>query len=139
MPALTVSRRVSFAAAARERRVMRPATEPKPPAPPPLPRVTRLMALAIRMESLIASGAMADQADLARAGYVTRARMTQVMSLLHLAPDIQQAILDLPPVTKGRDPVTERDLRPVAAQLCWTRQRAMWDETTGRSRRADRF
>lgn len=94
--------------------------------------MTRLIALAIRMEGLIASGAMADQAELARAGCVTRARTTQIMSLLHLAPDIQEAILDPPPVTQGRDPVTERDLRPVAAQLSWARQRAMWAETIGR-------
>lgn len=88
------------------------------------------MALAIRMDDLIASGAMADQAEIARAGCITRARATQVMNLLRLAPDIQEAILSLAPVTEGRDPVTERDLRPLVAEVCWKRQRAMWRELT---------
>ena len=35
---------------------------------------------------------------------VTRARMTQIMNLLNLAPDIQEELLLLPPVTEGRDP-----------------------------------
>jgi len=123
---LTVSRRVSFGTAARGRRTITPSAEPKPTAPPPLPRITRLMALAVKLDGLIASGAMTDQAEIARAGCVTRARATQVMNLLRLAPDIQEQILHLPPVAHGRDPVTERDLRPIVAEVCWERQRAMW-------------
>jgi len=126
MPDLTVSRRVSFGTAARGRRTIKPASTPKPTAPPPLPRITRLMALAIKLDGLIASGAITDQAELARAGCITRARATQIMSLLYLAPDIQEAILDLPPVTEGRDPVTERDIRGIAAEVDWGRQRALW-------------
>lgn len=128
MPELTVSRRVSFSTAGRGRRIMEPASEPRAPAPPPLPRLTRLMALAIRMDELIASGAMADQAEIARAGCITRARATQIMNLLHLAPDIQEAILNLPPVTEGRDPVTERDVRRIAGEIDWGRQRELWDQ-----------
>lgn len=126
MSDLTVSRRVTFTTASRGRRVLKPASEPRPPAPPPLPRLTRLMALAIRMEQLIASGAMADQAEIARAGCITRARATQIMNLLHLAPDIQEAILNLPPVTEGRDPVTERGVRRIAGETDWERQRDAW-------------
>jgi hypothetical protein len=37
-----------------------------------------------------------DYAELARLGRVTRARMTQIMKLLDLAPDIQEQILFLP-------------------------------------------
>ncbi|WP_458789212.1 hypothetical protein [Adonisia turfae] len=126
MPELTVSKRVTFSAGARGRRRLEPAAEPKPSAPPPLPRITRLMALAIKLEGLIASSAIADQAELARAGCITRARATQIMSLLYLAPDIQEAILDLPPVTEGRDPVTERDIRGITAEADWGRQRDLW-------------
>ena len=57
---------------------------------------------------------------------LTRARVTQIMNLLSLAPDIQEAILFLPPVEKGRDPVTERDLRPIAAKPNWRIQRERW-------------
>ena len=41
-----------------------------------IPRVSRLMALAIRFEQLIRDGVVADQAELSRLGHVTRARMT---------------------------------------------------------------
>ena len=130
MPELTVSKRVTFSAGARGRRRLAPAAEPKPTAPPPLPRITRLMALAIKLDGLIASGAITDRAELARAGCITRARATQIMSLLYLAPDIQEAIVDLPPVAEGRDPVTERDIRGLTAELDWGRQRAMWADLT---------
>lgn len=91
-----------------------------------VPRVARLLALAIRFEDLIRRGEVQDYADLARLGYVTRARITQVMNLLNLAPDIQEDILCLPNTTQGRDRIYERDLRPVAAVLHWHRQRKMW-------------
>jgi len=134
MPDLTVSRRVSFGTAARGRRTIQPASPPKPTAPPPLPRVTRLMALAIKLDGLIASGAITDQAELARAGCITRARATQIMNLLHLAPDIQEQILDLEPVFSGRDPVTERDLRALVAEANWAVQRRLWTQIHGESR-----
>jgi hypothetical protein len=71
---------------------------------------------------------VADYADLARLGHVTRARLTQIMNLLNLAPDIQEEILFLPKTTHGRDPIRERHIRPVAAVLDWRKQRRMWKE-----------
>lgn len=50
-----------------------------------------------------------DHADLPRLGHVTRARVTQIMNLLNLAPDIQGAILFLLPVKFGRDPNCSSD------------------------------
>jgi len=131
VPELTVSRRVTFSTAARGRRRMEVTTELAPPAPPPLPRITRLMALAIKLDGLIASGAISDQAEISRAGCITRARATQIMGLLYLAPDIQEAILDLSPVTEGRDPVTERDMRGITAEADWGRQRDLWTRLCG--------
>jgi hypothetical protein len=93
-----------------------------------VPRVAKLMALAIRFDQLIRDGVVADQAELARLGYVTPSRLSQVMALLHLAPEIQEVLLFLPPTSRGRDPVTERDLRPIAAVAEWGRQRRMWRE-----------
>jgi hypothetical protein len=61
-----------------------------------LPRISKLMAFAIRFDGLVRSGEVRDYADLARLGYVTRARITQIMNLLNLAPDIQESILFLP-------------------------------------------
>src|SRR5258705_10596864 len=76
-----------------------------------IPRVSRLMALAIRFDSLIRDGAVKDQAELARLGHVTRARLTQIMNLLNLAPDIQRQILDLSGAERGRSKYSERRLR----------------------------
>ncbi len=87
------------------------------------------MALAIRFDKLLGEGVVTDQAELARLGYVTRARLTQIMNLLHLAPDIQEELLFLPRVERGRDPLTERDLRPIAATADWRKQRKLWRET----------
>lgn len=91
-----------------------------------VPRISKLMALAIRFEGMVQRGDVRDYADLARLGYVTRARITQIMNLLNLAPDIQEAILFLPRTIKGRDPIRERDVRPLAAVSHWSRQRRLW-------------
>lgn len=97
-----------------------------PPLRPRIPRISRLMALAIRFDTLIRNKEVRDQAELARLGLVTRARMTQIMGLLNLAPDIQAEILDLPAIESGRAVITERTLRPVVAELDWEAQRVKW-------------
>jgi len=91
-----------------------------------VPRVARLIALAIRFEQLLGRGLVKNQAELARLGHVSRARLTQVMNLLNLAPDTQEAVLFLPRVEHGRDPVTEQDLRPIVATANWRKQRRAW-------------
>ncbi len=91
-----------------------------------IPRVARLMALAIRLETLIATGRVPHYVALARLAHVSRARITQITNLTLLAPDIQEAVLFLPPVHQGPDPLTEHDLRPIVAELDWTRQRTLW-------------
>src|SRR5262249_43037406 len=91
-----------------------------------LPRVTRLLALALRFEELLRAGVIADYAALARLGHVSRARITQIMNLLALAPDIQEEILFWPAVARGRDPIQLRHLQPLARTLDWSQQRRMW-------------
>ena len=93
-----------------------------------VPRVARTLALAHRIDGMIRAGELRDLADAARAIGVTRARMTQIASLLLLAPEIQEAILDLPPVTNGHDPVSERLLRRIVAEPDWNRQLELWNE-----------
>ncbi len=63
-------------------------------------------------------------------GHVSGARLTRIMNLLNLAPDIQEQLLHLHCVERGRDPVTERDLRPIAAVADWGKQRRMWRALT---------
>jgi len=91
-----------------------------------IPRIARLVALALRFDQLVRDGEVKSFAQIARLGHVTRARVTQIMNLLNLAPDIIDEILHLPPVVRGRDPIRENQLRPIAAEPDWTRQRAMW-------------
>jgi hypothetical protein len=86
------------------------------------PRVARLMALAIRFEGLIRAGTMQDYAAVARAGRVTRARLSQIMKLLHLAPDLQEQILFLPEI-RG---MNERNLRIIVRQIDWSAQRELF-------------
>jgi hypothetical protein len=79
------------------------------------------MALAVRYQGLVDGGELRDYADIARLGYVTRARITQVMNLSNLAPDIQENLLFpegvLPP---------ERRLRKLASEVDWDAQRRLW-------------
>ena len=94
------------------------------PAAPRLPRITRLMALAIKFQDLVDRGEVRDYADLARLGHVTRARITQIMNLLNLAPDIQESILFREPVE-----VSERHVRRMTSEVCWQAQRRRWSDT----------
>jgi hypothetical protein len=91
-----------------------------------VPRLARLMALAIRFDGLLRSGALIDQAHLARLGKVSRARISQILNLLHLAPDIQEQLLFLPPIHQGRERWHLADLQPLCRQWDWRRQRRMW-------------
>ena len=127
MRPISIKKEVFFTLGRRARRVIQEG--PSPVTPPPkgrVPRISRLMALAIRFDRLIKEGEIDDQADLARLGNVSRARVTQIMNLLQLAPDIQEALLFLPRTVKGRDPVRERHVRPIAAELNWRKQRRLW-------------
>ena len=89
-----------------------------------IPRIARLIALAIRFEGLLRNGTIRDYAELARLGQVTRALMTQIMKLLDLAPDIQEQILFLPSI-KG---LNERNLRPVVCRVDWREQRRLFQK-----------
>lgn len=126
MSSLTIERQVHFKRGQRACKIIKQGPEPSTTPAGTIPRIARLMALAIRFDRLIRAGEITDQADLARLGHVTRARVTQIMNLLQLAPDIQEAILFLPRTLKGRDAIREIMVRPIAAQANWRHQRRMW-------------
>jgi hypothetical protein len=129
---VTVTRRIHFSLRNKGRRELQPGPQPLPDgvAAGRVPRISRLMALAIRFDRLIGSGGIADQADLARLGHVSRARVTQIMNLLHLAPAIQEELLFLPRTMYGRDPIAERQIRKIAAIPDWRKQHKLWREIT---------
>jgi len=91
-----------------------------------VPRVARLMALALRLEELVRTGQVGNYTALASLGHVTRARICQILNLLQLAPDIQEALLFLPLTLRGRDAIILADLQPIAAALDWRKQRRLW-------------
>jgi hypothetical protein len=84
------------------------------------------MALAIRFEGLLRTGLVADQAELARLGHVSRARISQIMNLLHLAPDIQEHILFLPAIKHACEPIRLAQVQPITREWDWQRQRRHW-------------
>jgi len=87
--------------------------KPKPPREPKTPRVVELLRKAIEWQGLLESGEVPNQADIARREGITRARVTQVMGLLRLAPEIQEHIFSVPKAVR-RPAITERALRPIA-------------------------
>jgi DNA invertase Pin-like site-specific DNA recombinase len=86
-------------------------------------RISRLLALALKMEQMIEQGVVKSYSELAQLGQVSTARITQIMNLLHLAPDIQEQILspDCPPVK-----LRESGVRKLCSVVRWSEQRAGW-------------
>ena len=100
----------------------RPASDAEPARPGRVLRVARLLAFAHQIEARVRGGEYADLADAARRLGLTRARVTQLVNLTLLAPEVQEEILEWPMIQKGRDPVTERTLRAIATVGIWERQ-----------------
>ena len=96
-----------------------------------LPRITRYMALAIYYEDLIRQGHVHDYAEIATLGHVTRARVTQIMNLRLLAPDVQERLLALARIEKRRDSICLRDLQNIALEPAWKKQRLLFHEKAG--------
>jgi len=94
--------------------------------PERVPRITRLLALALKFEEMIRSGVVGNYTVMAELGQVSRSRVTQVTNLLNLAPDIQEEILFLPSQETERPRISELSVRKLSAILEWGEQRAQW-------------
>ena len=129
----TVQCAVHFEREARGRKRVEPGAEQPLLALPPgrVPRLARFLALALRLEGQLRQGVFKDCGEVARVGHVTRARVSQILTLVYLAPDIQEAILFLPRTQRGRDPVILSDVMPIATELDWKRQRRAWRRLMG--------
>lgn len=123
----SVRYKVHFATGPQGRKKIKKGIAPPTDTTPGIPRISQLMALAIRFDRLLSEGTVKDYADLARLGKVSRARVTQIMGLLQLAPDIQEGLLHLPKTISGRDPIREKMVRPVTMVLDWGTQRREWN------------
>src|SRR5260370_32975712 len=125
-PAWTIERQVHFrhAGHGRGKQVHQGPAPDEPKLPNGrVPRVTKLMALALRFDDLLHSRAIGSYAELAWLGHVTRARVSQIMNLVYLAPDLQEAILFLPRTESGRGRVIPADLQPIASTPARPRQK----------------
>ncbi len=87
-----------------------------PPEGKPVSRVARMLALAHHLNRLIEAGELQSVAEASRALGLSRARLTQVMGLLQLAPEIQEQVL------VGEINGSERRLRKVVKEADWCRQ-----------------
>src|SRR5262245_37468486 len=128
----TVQCAVHFEREARGRKRLEPGRD-QPSALPPgrVPRLARFLALALRLEGQLRQGILKDNSEVARLGHVTRARVSQILTLVNLAPDIQEAILFLPRTQRGRDRVILSEVIPIAMELDWKRQRRAWRRLMG--------
>jgi hypothetical protein len=91
-----------------------------------LPRITQVLALAVHLEDRIKRGEAKDYADVGRLSCLCRERISQIVRLNYLAPDIQVELLYLPPTTSGRFPISETAVRKIANLLSWADQRREW-------------
>ncbi len=116
------------------RRELREGAESQPKSRPVsegrTPRISKQMALAIHLQKLLDDGTFCDYAQIAKLADLSRARVTQIMNLNLLAPRIQEEILFLPKIHKGHDPISERDVRPIALKPCWYMQLKLWRALT---------
>lgn len=85
-------------------------------------RVAVTLALAHKIRQEILRGEIRDQADAARRLGLTRARLSQILDLTNLAPDLQEEILFLEAID-DREPLRERALREVLRFTRWAEQR----------------
>ncbi len=93
-----------------------------------VPRISRYMALAIHFEDLIKQGVVTDYADLARLGHVTRARVTQIMNLRLLAPEIQEDLLFSTLGCTLTSKVRLNAIQKLCACPDWRKQRIAWSQ-----------
>lgn len=130
---LTAKHKLEFKSGKRTAKtIVEAGTQTEQPIPVRLPRLTKMMALAIRLDHLIKSGQVTDQAELARIGHVTRARLTQIMDLNLLAPDIQEDILYLT-LEVSASSIQERHLHAIALVHSWKQQRDNWKRESSRT------
>ena len=123
--ALTITREFHTTRRRDGQQHLRPGPAPETPQGK-IPRISRLMALAIHCQELLRTGQITNQSELAEYAQITPARLTQILTLLNLAPDIQEEILFLPRTTAGRGDIQEKYVRRIALGLDWKRQREMW-------------
>ncbi len=89
-----------------------PRGKPKPPKAPRIPRAIEFLRKALEWQALLEAGEIKSQGDIAQREGISRPRVNQVMSLLRLAPEIQEQLLRLTDQQAIRF-LSENRLRPL--------------------------
>lgn len=117
---------VQFSRGTKGRRRAREASDPGK-APGRVPKITRLLVLGHHFERLVREGKVKDYTEIARLTGLTRARITQIVNLTLLAPEIHEALLSLPQDSR----IMERSLRSLISHSDWRSQRGLWGSLGG--------
>ena len=126
---MQIEYRLAFRRGARQRTFVTP---PVGEASSRAPRATRMLALAHKLESLVRSGVVKDYKELARLGHISPSRVSQILLLLHLAPSIQEHVLFIS--ATAADFITEGELRKIAREARWDRQRVLFNNLLSQSK-----
>ncbi len=86
-----------------------------------VPRIARLLALAHKWEGLVRQGNVKNYAGIAKRIGMTKGRVAQVCSMVLLAPNIQETILNTNSSLRSR--ITTHALRQVIRDSIWITQR----------------
>lgn len=114
---------IHFAAGKSGHRVIRKGRRPKHAKPVRRPRITRLMALAVKYEHLIREKLVRNHEELADLAGVDRSLISRILRLRQLSPEIQEWLLHLPEQESVRDPVGWTELHPISRISSWAEQR----------------
>jgi hypothetical protein len=85
------------------------------------------LAQALGWQEGVEDGTYPSFAAIARRDGMAPQRLAQLVELTLLAPDIQEAVLFLES-EDGVEPISERAVREIAADVNWSAQRARWAE-----------
>lgn len=123
---ITVHKKLSITSVNKGRKRLKPKQEPSPEPKAKVPRISRLMALAIKYQGMLDRGEVSGVTELARLCHVTQPRMSQILNLNSLSPAIQEQILFLHNES-GRPEIHEKMLRPISCELDWRAQRGKFN------------
>jgi hypothetical protein len=120
---ITVQQKLSLTTIRKGRKRLETRDTEKPARPVgSIPRISRLMALAIKYQGMLDRGEVAGVTELAKLCHVTQPRMTQILNLNCLSPSIQEKLLFLPESSSGKSKMHERALRFACTLIDWESQ-----------------
>lgn len=120
---ITVHQKLSLTIIRKGRKRLETCDTEKPTRPTAsIPRISRLMALAIKYQGMLDRGEVAGVTELAKLCHVTQPRMSQILNLNFLSPNLQEKLLFLPETTCGKPTIHERGLRFACTLIDWESQ-----------------